>query len=418
MYSNIDPPGVVVRNRCFITLLIIAIIRMGAVIPIPGISQYELFEYVQKNPLTNNPLTSIISDNNNYAISIFAFNIYPYINGSIILQLAGSFIPDLAEKQKDGELYNRKEVTLYQRILTIGIALIQSINLAFYLKKILFNWNWFLVGNTILWLTIGCFIILWLCERITIYGIGNGFSLLIFTNLMSNFIRFTQQTYSENLKSFIVIFIILYLIILTLVIIQQCEKRIPIISAKLFGDPLLTNPLYKLNYLPLKISQSGIMPLVLATSFLLLPGSILVNLNLIGFLNENLAKIDIFSNPTFLTFLKTAYSLFYFGLIFVFDSFYSNIILNPKDLAKQLQTASVSIPNIRSGRQTGFYIKQTKTRINFMGTFLLSILTIIPNLVEVTLKISTFKMFGVSSLIILVGIFLDIFYEIDGLFNR
>lgn len=413
-------PNLILRNRCIITFLILIIIRIGTYIPIPGVSQYELFDYVQTQNLGKD-IAGVVSNNANFTIGIFNLSIYPYINASILFQVLTYFQPELSQKQKDGDLYNRIDITRYLRWITVLLAIIESVTVIFYLKNILFNWNWFFAVNTLIWLTTGSLLILWLAERISIYGIGNGISLLVYDNIISNFTKVVIELNEKKLSinSLFIFGIIIFLTIAALIVLQQVEKKVPLISAKSLGNTRMTKETRaRLNYLPLKINQSGVMPIILTTSVLIFPKFVISKLGLDNFLNQILLNINNSSEILSILSLlyKIGYGILYFYLIFLFDSFYSTIILDPKDLAKELQTAAVSIVGIRSGTQTTYYLTQTKKRLNFIGSIFLSILTAIPNFIEIVLNISSVREIGIGPLIITVGTFFEIFREIDNLF--
>ena len=173
----------IILKRLFITLGILAVIRIGTFLPVPGINPSELAFYLQNHPTTRN-LVSTFSGNDTFVIGLFILNIFPYINASILIQVLTGFSPKLSKLQKEGDLEGKRSINRLTRSTTLVFALIQSISLALYLKQILFDWNYLLAFELIVWLTTGAMIILWLSELITDYGLGNGTSLLVYTNII------------------------------------------------------------------------------------------------------------------------------------------------------------------------------------------------------------------------------------------
>jgi preprotein translocase subunit SecY len=184
-------------KRLFITLGILIFIRIGTFLPVPGINHGHLAFYIQRHSITKS-LVSTFAGNDVFVIGLFTLNIFPYINASILIQLLVSIIPGLAKLQKEGGSEGRRTITKITRIITLGWAVIQSTSIAFYLKRALFDWNLFLAFEIILWLTTGAMIVLWLSELITEYGLGNGASLLIYTNIIASLPNLSKKLLEEN----------------------------------------------------------------------------------------------------------------------------------------------------------------------------------------------------------------------------
>jgi len=175
----------ILLKRLLLSILILVFIRMGTFLPVPGINHGHLAFYLQRHSMTRS-LVSTFSGNDTFVIGLFTLNIFPYINASIIMQVLVSLFPKLSKLQKEGGSEGRREITKLTRLITLGWALIQSFSIAFYLKRALFDWNLVLATEIIIWLTTGAMIVLWLSELITEYGLGNGASLLIYTNIISS----------------------------------------------------------------------------------------------------------------------------------------------------------------------------------------------------------------------------------------
>ena len=396
----------IILQRLFITLTTILIIRIGSFLPIPGINHTELAIYIQNNPFTKN-IVNTFSGNDTIVISLFTLNILPYINASIFIQLLVAFSPSLSKLQKEGDLSSRRSLNRLTRIITLIWGIIQSIGLGLYLKQILFNWDSQLFFEIILSLTTGSMIVLWLSELITEYGLGNGASLLIYTNIVSNFPNFYKNLILENadnltIYSRTILCCLVCISLCGIVLLQEGIRPIKLISSKQLSRKSQSNINSINNYLPVRLNQAGVMPIILTTTILVFP-SYLNNLGL--FSKLNLPDLGLLS--------KIIYWIVYLTLILLFSSFYSTVVLNPKDIADQLQKMTVAIPGIRPGNQTGFYLKKVMNRLTMLGAFILALLAILPNLIEATLKISNLNGLSTTSLLIMGGVLVDITKEIE-----
>ena len=393
----------IILQRLLISLAVILFIRVGSFLPIPGINHTDLAIYIQNNPFAKSIVTTF-SGKDTFVIGLFTLNIFPYINASIFIQILIAFSPSLSQLQKEGDLNARRSINRLTRFITLIWAVIQSVGIGLYLRPILFNWDIQLLIEIVLWLTTGAMIVLWLSEIVTDYGLGNGASLLIYTNIVSSFPNLCRTLINENLDNltFLSLLVILLLILVSLcgiVLLQEGVRRIPIVSPKQLTDPTL-NVIQ--NYIPLRLNQAGVMPIILTTAILVLPGYV-SKIGLISQIdlpfNENLGKL--------------LYWVSYFGLILIFSSFYSTIVLNPKDIADQLQKMAITIPGIRPGIQTTFYLKKVMNRLTVLGAFMLALLATIPNIIQLILKISSFNGLSTTSLLIMAGVLVDLSKEID-----
>jgi len=394
----------IILQRLLISLGVILFIRIGSFLPIPGINHTDLAVYIQNNPFAKN-IVSTFSGKDTFVIGLFTLNIFPYINASIFIQLIIAFSPSLSKLQKEGDLNARRSLNRLTRFVTLIWAIIQSLGLGLYLRPILFNWNTQLLVEIVIWLTTGAMIVLWLSELVTDYGLGNGASLLIYTNIVSSFPNLCRTLISENVNNLTIISVTLIsgLIILSLcgiVLLQEGVRRIPIISSKQLNQRRVGSSNLVNNYIPVRLNQAGVMPIILTTTVLVLPGYI-NNLGLFPQLNLPIGNISILG--------KISYWIFYFGLILLFSSFYSTIVLNPKDIADQLQKMAVTIPGI----QTTFYLKKVMNRLTVLGAVILAILATFPNLIEVVLQISSLNGLSTTSLLIMAGVLVDISKEVD-----
>ena len=399
----------ILLKRLLLSVGILLFIRMGTFLPIPGINHGHLAFYIQQHPITKN-LVSTFSGNDTFVIGLFTLNIFPYINASIMVQLITGLIPSISKLQKEGGGEGRRAITRLTRLITFGWALIQSSSIAFYLKRALFDWSPLLAFEIILWLSTGAMIVLWLSELITEYGLGNGASLLIYTNIISSLPNLGRKLISENTGNLTIvsglgIALLFFIAISGIITLQESARIVPLISSKQLGQtqPFISK-VKSNNYIPLRFNQAGVMPIILTTAILVLPNYI-----------TNLGVFPLLTLPIFLKSSKIIYWISYFILILIFSSFYSTIVLNPKDISQELQKMAVSIPGIRPGLATTFYLKQVMKRVTFFGAIILAILATLPNLIEGILNVSSFNGLGTTSLLILVGVVLDISREMKSI---
>ena len=399
----------ILLKRLILSIGILLFIRMGTFLPIPGINHGHLAFYIQQHPLTKN-LVSTFAGNETFVIGLFTLNIFPYINASIMVQLITGLIPSISKLQKEGGGEGRRAITSLTRLITLGWALLQSSSIAFYLKRALFDWTPVLAFEIIIWLTTGAMIVLWLSELITEYGLGNGASLLIYTNIISSLPNLTKKLINENTDNLTIlaglgIGLLFFLAIAGIITLQESARIIPLISSKQLGQTQLSiSKIKPSNYIPLRFNQAGVMPIILTSAILVLPNYI-----------SNLGIFPFLTIPIFLKSSKIIYWISYFILILGFSSFYSTIVLNPKDISQELQKMAVSIPGVRPGLATTFYLKQVMKRVTFFGAIILALLATLPNIIEGVLNVSSFSGLGTTSLLILVGVVLDISREMKSI---
>jgi preprotein translocase subunit SecY len=400
----------ILLKRLLISLGILIFIRLGTFLPVPGIDNGYLSFYIQRHSLTRS-LVSTFSGNDTFVIGLFTLNIFPYINASILMQLLVKTIPKLAKLQKEGSSEGKRTINRVTRLITLVWAVIQSAGIAFYLKRALFDWTPFLAFEIILWLTTGAMIVLWLSELITEHGLGNGASLLIYTNIVSSLPNLIKKLILENNENLnfgvlTIIGLLFFIAIYGIVLLQESARIVPLISSKQLSQ---TSTKFvtasENNYIPLRFNQAGVMPIILTTAVLVIPNYV-----------SNLGLLPILTLPVFLQSSKIFYWLSYFTLILVFSSFYSNIVLNPKDVSDELQKMAVSIPGVRPGIETTYYLKQVMKRVTLLGAIMLALLATLPNIIEAILPVSSFNGLGTTSLLILVGVVLDLSREIRSIF--
>jgi len=397
----------IILKRLLVTLGVLLFIRVGTFLPVPSINHSDLAFYIQSHSVTRS-LVSTFSGKDIFVIGLFTLNIFPYINASILIQLILGFSPKLAKLQKEGDLEGKRKIQRLTRLITLIFAIIQSVSISFYLRQILFDWNSTLAFEITVWLTTGAMIILWLSELITDYGLGNGASLLIYTNIISNLPNLSKAIFIENesIPSKLGIALLIFGSLYGIVFLQEGVRIIPLLSSKQLNQvAVISQDSLTDNYLPLRLNQAGVMPIILTTTILVVPNYI-----------SNLGLLPKFNLPINLESLSFLYWIGYFGLILLFSSFYSAIVLNPKDLSDQLQKMAVTIPGVRPGIQTTFYLKQVMKRITFVGATMLATLVTIPNFIESTLNITSLNGLSTTSLLILAGVILDLVREVKNIY--
>jgi len=389
-------------KKCCTTFAILIFIRLGTFIPVPGIDHLYVANYIKNSSIAN--FVNTFSGGGIFVIGLFTLNVFPYINASILMQVLVSAVPALEKLQKEEGASGKRKITQITRLICLGWAIIQSTTIALFLRTILFDWNFMLAGEIVVSLTTGAMIVLWLSEIITESGIGNGPSLLIFINIVSNLPNLTHSLFEGPQNTLVlksIVAVTLFIAISGIIYLQEGTRMVPLLSAKELSQDKKFNVD---NYIPLRLNQAGVMPIIFTGTLLVLP-AYLVNSNLV-------------SIPEFLLiskFSKFFYWVAYFSFILIFSSFYSTIVLNPQDVSNNLRKQAVTIPGIRPGKQTTYFLKQTMKRINYIGAILLAILTTLPNILGVVGNNSNLKGLGATSLLIIIGVIIETLREIRSL---
>lgn len=406
------------RKRILLTLSLILIYRLGSFIIIPGVNYTALAQANQAgsaNVLED--LLSLFSGGGFTNASIMALGIMPYISASIIMQLLGMAVPAVQKMQNEGES-GRKRINNYTRILTIGICALQAPSyLALYVKSkgampADETTLWWI--QTILVLVAGAMFAVWLGERITEKGIGNGISLLITVGILA---RLPQSFISEvginegNLIKIILEIVAFMVVVMATIFIVQGVRKIPLNTAKrVVGSRSVEDAQGARNYLPIKVNASGVMPIIFAQAIVTIP------MMLFASNTETPSKLQ--------TAMSDPYGLWYnvilAVLIIVFTYFYTAIMINPKKIADDLKRSGGFIPGVRPGEETADYIDSLVSRITFPGSLFLAAIAIIPAIASLAGVNGQFAMFfGGTSILIMVGVVLDTLQQIESyLLNR
>jgi preprotein translocase subunit SecY len=389
-----------IKERIFTTIGLLVLSRLGTFIPVPGVDHDAFYESIANNPIVS--FLNIFSGGGFASIGLFALGIVPYINASIIMQLGTTSISSLEKLQKEEGESGRQKITQITRLIALFWSFVQSIGISFWVRPYVFNWDTYFVISMSLALTTGSMLIMWFSEQITEKGIGNGPSLLIFINIISGLPKLLQQKSTsinetnQVTELFLLAFIFL-LMIIGIIFVQEGTRRIPIVSARQLGQGQTQT---KTSYLPLRLNQGGVMPIIFASALLVLP-SYLVQITS----NQTIINILLLFSPTGPN--KNVYLMFYFTLIFFFSYFYASLVLNPNDVSQNLKKMESSIPGVRPGKATTDYLQKTLNRLTFLGALFLAIIAVIPSIIESITNISTFKGLGATSLLILVGVAID-----------
>jgi preprotein translocase subunit SecY len=386
------------------------LIRLGLYIPVPNVD----LDIFSQNQVVN-PLFGLAKNLTGSAfLGIGSLGILPYINSSIVIQLLTPVIPSLERLQKEEGEYGRQQITRYTRYLTLGWAIILSTGIAFVVvKPVIFNWSLLLAAKIIVALTTGSMLSMWFAELITNEQLGNGSSMIIFINIVGG-IPANLGNLQANLttsNSFLVIafaYIIYLAIVSLIVIVQDSYKRVNIVSARQLNfnpdaQPATQNSELKNSYIPIKLNQGGIMPLVFSTTiatFLFYP----LQLAITGGLSLESSQVT-----SILTFCSFALNIV---LVVFFSSFYALLVLKPKDLSENLTKMAYNIPGLKQGKETTQYLEQVISRLAFMGGIFLAFLAFFPFLLG---NVFQFKLFSnLTSLIILIGVITDVSSQIRG----
>ncbi|WP_022819645.1 preprotein translocase subunit SecY [Fusobacterium russii] len=394
------------RERIFFTLMMFLVARVGTLIPAPGVDVDRLAAMTAQNDILG--YINMFSGGAFTRVSIFALGIIPYINSSIVVSLLTSIVPQLEEIQKEGES-GRNKITQWTRYLTIAIAVIQGFGVCLWLQSVGLVYNpgvgFFL--TTVTTLTAGTIFLMWVGEQISIKGIGNGVSLIIFLNVISrapSSVVQTIQTMQGNKFLIPLLALVAFLGTLTVaavVMFQLGQRKIPVhyvgkgFSAK--------GGMGQNSYIPLRLNSSGVMPVIFASVFMLIPGVIVNAIPSEYSIKTTLAIIFNQKHPV--------YMLLYAVIIIFFSFFYTALVFDPEKVAENLKQSGGTIPGIRPGNETVEYLEGVVTRITWGGGLFLALISILPDIIFTSMNLPVY--FGGTGIIIVVGVALDTVQQID-----
>ena len=404
------------RIKIFFTLAIMALFRLGSIIPTPGVS-YKNVQLCLKGLNSGGlfGLINLFSGGALLQLSIFALGIMPYITSSIIIQLLTVVIPRFETLKNEGQSGTAK-LTQYTRYLTVGLATLQSTGLIAVARTpgrlfsgctypVIPDASWPRILTMVLIMTSGTAVIMWLGELITDRGVGNGMSILIFTSIAA---RFPTQLWSIKMQKGLFAFLFVtgvgIITIAAVVFVEQAQRRIPVQYAKrqvgrqLYGGTS--------TYIPIKVNQAGVIPVIFASSLLYIP-TLIVNFSgskstWATWIQQNLVKGD---HPIYIA----SYAL----LIIFFTYFYVSITFNPEEVADNMKKYGGFIPGIRAGKPTSDYLAYVLSRITAPGSLYLAVVAIIPIIALILFNASTNFPFGGTAILIVVGVGLDTAKQIE-----
>jgi len=397
------------RSRVLFTLAMLAVYRIGAHIPTPGINNDELAKFLLDRGGALLGFLDIFSGGALSRLTIFALGIMPYISASIIIQLLTVVIPHLSKLAKEGER-GRKTIIQYTRYGTIGIALVQGFGIALGLEgmnqgQFVLEPGWPFRLMTVITLTSGTAFLMWLGEQITERGVGNGISLIIFAGIVARMPSAVVQTIDLyrvgelSLLLLIILGVVMVGVVTAIVFLESGRRKVPVQYAKrvvgrrVFGG--------QNTHIPLKINTAGVIPPIFASSIIAFPATItgFIQVPWVQAIGAHLAPGSV------------VYTLLYVSMILFFCFFYTAVVLNPVDMSDNMKKYGGFIPGIRPGQRTADYIYKVLTRITFAGAIYLAIVCVIPELLIYRLNVPFY--FGGTSLLIVVGVGLDTAQQIE-----
>ncbi|MCB9883105.1 MAG: preprotein translocase subunit SecY [Planctomycetes bacterium] len=403
------------RRKVMITLVLLMVYRIGFHIPLPGVNLEKVRE-LQSEAFGGGPLGSLFGVMNmltgaaiNNAV-LFSLGVMPYISASIIFSLLVKVVPSLEALSKEGPAGQRK-INQYTRLTTVPICIVQSI---FIIQGVLLNSQLQFVSEVtlggylmyIVALTAGTVFIMWIGEQITEHGIGNGVSLIIMGGIIAQLpgaiAQHVANSYGDEAISNLIYMAAMWVgIVLVIVFITRGQRRIPIQQAKLTRGRRQVGG--QKHYLPLKINQAGVMPIIFASALLIVP-------QMLGQIPAMRGLSDVFRRGT-----GFWYITFYGSMIFFFSFFWNSLMFQPSEIAKNLKEHGSFIPGIRPGKRTSEFLEKIMVRITLAGAAFLTVIAIIPNLITSTLNVSQMvtAFLGGTSVLIVVGVALDLVDRIN-----
>ena len=404
------------RKKLLFTLGIVALFRLGSVVPTPGVDYTAIrrcIDLVQDNSIYG--LINLFSGGALLQLSVFALGIMPYITASIIIQLLTVVIPRLETLRKEGQS-GQARLTQYTRYLTVGLAILQSTGIVALARvpgrlfqgcdaQLLPDQSIILILQMLFVMTAGTAVIMWLGELITDRGVGNGMSLLIFTSIIATFPGQLGQIYAiQGLFTLLIVAVVGAAIISAVIYVEQAQRRIPVqyakrmVGRKMYGGTS--------TYIPLKVNMAGVIPVIFASSLLYVP-SLFVQLS------GSQGEIAQWISRNFSNGPEPLYLIVYFLLIVFFTYFYVAITFNPVEVADNMKQYGGFVPGIRAGKPTAEYLDYVLTRITLPGALYLAVIAIIPFAAFGFLGVGQRFLFGGTSLLIMVGVGLDTVKQIE-----
>ena len=402
------------RRRILFTLAMFVVYRIGEHMPTPGVNAAALAGAFRSQANTLFGLYDMFVGGAFSRATVFALGIMPYISASIILQLLGAVVPYFEKLRKEGE-EGQKKITQWTRYGTVMISIVQSYAYSIFLVNLGASQGLSVVPqpgfafyfSTIITQTAGTILVMWLGEKITEYGIGNGISLIIFVNILGGVPNRLMQAIdsvragSLGVVQIAVILAIMVAVIAVVIIMTQATRKIPVQYAKrMVGRKMYGG---QSTHIPLRVNTAGVIPIIFASSIMILPTTVA------GFVppDHPLASLAQWFNP-----FGVLYNVLYAIIIIFFTYFYTAVVLNPNDLAENMRKYGGFIPGIRPGRHTVQYIDKVLSRITLPGAFFLAAVAVLPDIIIGLFKVRAVG-FGGTSVLIVVGVALDTLQQVE-----
>ncbi len=401
------------RRKVLITVALILVYRIGRHIPVPGVNADALTAFFEAQKGTLFGLFDLFSGGNLTRATVFALGIMPYISSSIIFQLLVTVIPYLEKLSKEGDA-GRKKITQYTRYGTVVLSIVQGSAISFWLEglnpggiPVVTSPGWGFRVMTILTLTAGTAFIMWLGEKITEFGVGNGISLIIFAGIVAAMPGGTIRTINNlihgemDIVTLIIILAVMVGVVMAVVYMQQAQRRIRvqyakrIVGRKVYGG--------QSTHIPIRVNTAGVIPVIFASSIIMFPQTILTFAGGRGGILEQVARMLL---PG-----QWLYVVLDVVLIVFFTYFYTAVVLNPQDMAENMKKYGGFIPGIRPGKNTAQYIDRIITRITLVGGLFLAAIDVLPTVLITFMKVPFY--FGGTGLLIVVGVALDTMRQIE-----
>jgi preprotein translocase subunit SecY len=396
-----------IRKKVIITAVILLVFRLVAHIPAAGIDRDSLQALFLGSPLLS--LLDVFSGGTLANFSIMALGLNPYINASIILQLLTYVVPSLEELQKEGE-YGQEKINQYTRFLTVPLAAVQAFGMYSLLRSqgIIQIFSPLALVSLILTMTAGTVFAVWLGELITEYGFSNGVSLLIFAGIVSrlpvSLFQSVATIQTQDLLKTGVFLVLAILVVGLIVFMNEAVRQIPISYARRG-----TRSIPFASYLPLRLNQAGVIPIIFAVSLVLMPS--MISQFLSGAANPKIASLVNFLTNTFNP-RSLVYNLFYFTLVVGFTYFYTAVVFNPQKISENLQKNGGFIPGIRPGSQTANYLSFVLNRITLVGAIFLGLVAILPSVFQNVIGVANLAIGG-TGILIVVSVVLEVTRELE-----
>ncbi len=398
------------RKKVLFTLGVLIIYRFGGHIPVIGIDLEALHQLMTKQTGLGGLFgyLDLFSGGNLRTCTIFALGISPYITASIMMQMLGMTIPTLEQLLKEGE-YGRKLINQYTRYLALAVAFMQSTGFIFFLERqgLVINPGWGFRFIFVLSTVVGAMFVMWLGEQISLFGIGNGSSMIIFAGIVANFPGYVVNVMAlvqQGLMDWMIAVVILAVFVAVtacIVYLEKGERKIPVqYSRRIVGNRVYGG---QSTYIPFKINTAGVMPVIFAGAVLNIP----------MFLSSMLAsRFEFFKDITeYIMRGGVIYNVLQFVCIIFFSFFYTALVFNPEELAQNIKKQGGFIPGIRPGRRTADYFNYILTRIGLVGAIYLAILALLPNLLNIFISMPFYL--GGTALLIVVGVALETAAQIE-----